>query len=85
MESQSRKLAAVVARAAKEVHAAGEAAAKANHVDLMMSLAAAEVLLDSWNRDLTYDGLEAEEALRSQLKFTAFEVSGPPADLDLPF
>jgi hypothetical protein len=85
MESESRKLAAHVARAASAVHAAGDAAAKAHHVDLMFALAGAEVLLMEWNQQLTYDGLEAEEALRSQLKFVDIEATRPRADLDLPF
>jgi hypothetical protein len=85
MESEARKLAAAVARAAREMHVAGEAAAKANHVDLMVALAYFEVTLDAWNRDLTFDRLEAEEALRSQLKFPGVEATGPPADFDLPF
>jgi hypothetical protein len=85
MESQSRQLAALVARAVTDLHVAGEAAAKANHVDLMVALAHFEVTLEAWNRDLTFDRLEAEEALRSQLKFGGLEGNGPPADFDLPF
>src|SRR3954468_18929064 len=85
MESEPRQLAALVARAAQDLHVAGQAAAKAHHVDLMFALAGAEVLLDEWNQQLTYDCLEAEEALRSQLKSPDIEAPRPGAALALPF
>jgi len=85
LESEARALAVEMVAAVRQVRELRTHAARAGHTDLLAVLVSVEKQLAAWSRDLVYDTLEQEEALRSQLKFTELEGHGLLTDVDLPF
>ena len=84
-EGDPQGLRSAVNEAREDVASVALYAVREGHYDLASSLYSIVRQLQAWSQQLTYDALENEEQLRSQLKFLGHGLADPTEPPDLPF